>query len=223
MGNQGTDTKAFIEALLVLLFAFLYPISTSLVYTIGIGTKPLNLTDVGSVALMGFELGVVGMFLLYWKARGSKLNELGISIGEIDILYTVLLFIAIYILPWAQYTLWVLFTRTAPSQSGFELVGHLSPFSVLLMSIVNPIYEELFLVGYVYSQLSKNTHWAFIALLSTLVRVSYHTYQGWYSVIGVGLYGLVMATFYWKFRRLAPVVIAHGLLDVYTLGQLMSP
>lgn len=222
MTNQSTDTKAFIEALLVLLFAFLYPLSTSLAYTIGIGVKLPNLTDAGSVALMGFELGVIGMFLLYWKARGSKFNELGVSVSKIDILYTVLLFVAIYLLFSAQYTIWVRFTRTAPSQSGLELGGHLSPFSVLLMSIVNPIYEEIFLIGYLYSRLSKNMHWAFIALLSILVRVSYHTYQGFYSVIGIGLYGLVMATFYWKFRRLAPIVIVHGLLDAYTLSQLTS-
>ncbi|MCT2088975.1 CPBP family intramembrane metalloprotease [Micrococcus terreus] len=55
--------------------------------------------------------------------------------------------------------------------------------------------------------------WA-VAVISSLVRASYHLYQGLGPGIGNLVMGLVFAVFYLKYRRVMPLVVAHLLLDV---------
>jgi membrane protease YdiL (CAAX protease family) len=88
---------------------------------------------------------------------------------------------------------------------------------VLLASVVNGIYEETFLVGYLvrgFAALGPG-----LALgLSVLVRLLYHVYQGPIGSLSVVVFGLVVGAFYWRTRALWPVVFAHALQDVIALS-----
>lgn len=91
----------------------------------------------------------------------------------------------------------------------------------ILVSVVNPIYEELIYLGVVAASLRRQT--IPLALSGSLVaRVVVHLYQGPLGIIGTVPMGLVFGAYYLKTRRLWPLVIAHGLLDILAFGALAS-
>jgi len=90
----------------------------------------------------------------------------------------------------------------------------LSPMA-LAYGLLNGFYEEFFFLGLMTSV--KDEHkWAALAF-STLVRFSFHTYQGmlWAIVIGV-VYGLFYYFMYKKVvKNLLPFFLTHALADMF--------
>ena len=85
--------------------------------------------------------------------------------------------------------------------------------TVLLFSVVNGIYEETFVVGYVVGCLARQSTWVVI-ISSALIRFSYHIYQGPEAVLFILPFGLVFAYLYVKYRKLWPLVLCHIILNV---------
>lgn len=81
--------------------------------------------------------------------------------------------------------------------------------SMSLIIIVNSVFEEFLLMGYLFKRLERY-HPALIIVLSMLIRQSYHTYQGWLSIVMILPTGLVFGYYYYKHKKLWPVIIAHG-------------
>lgn len=87
---------------------------------------------------------------------------------------------------------------------------------VLILSAVrHAVLEEVIVVGYLFLRL-RELGWSTPAILltSSLVRGSYHLYQGFGPFIGNVLMGLLFAWFYTRTRRVMPLVIAHALIDI---------
>ncbi|MDR2254966.1 MAG: CPBP family intramembrane metalloprotease [Arthrobacter sp.] len=85
---------------------------------------------------------------------------------------------------------------------------------LLLAALRNGLLEEVIVIGYLFERLKTlgwNT-WA-ILLSAAVLRGSYHLYQGIGPFIGNALMGLIFGWFYLKTQRVAPLVIAHFLLD----------
>jgi len=94
----------------------------------------------------------------------------------------------------------------------FENSIFLSLPVALLLSVVNGAFEEFFLARYLVDALAH--YGAAIALgCSALIRVTYHLYQGPLGVVSVLLFGVVVTSFYWWYRQVWPVMVAHMLAD----------
>ena len=81
--------------------------------------------------------------------------------------------------------------------------------------LLNGFYEEFFFLGLMTSVKEEN-QWKALAF-STLVRFSFHTYQGmlWAIVIGV-VYGLFYYFMYKKVvKNLLPFFLMHALADMF--------
>jgi hypothetical protein len=112
---------------------------------------------------------------------------------------------------------WVLF---APGDTGASSSGAgLSWPGILAVSIINPLFEELFLCAYMLPFLAKRRGPVVAVAASLLVRLSFHTYQGPVGLLSIGLVGLVFTLFYARTQRLWPVLIAHGALDFLALAN----
>ena len=81
--------------------------------------------------------------------------------------------------------------------------------SISLIIIINSIFEEFILIGYLFKRLEKYNPVIIIGL-SMLIRLLYHTYQGWLSLTMILPTGLVFGYYYYKHKKLWPVIIAHG-------------
>jgi uncharacterized protein len=80
---------------------------------------------------------------------------------------------------------------------------------ISLIIIINSVFEEFLLIGYLFKRLEKY-HPVIIIGFSMLIRQSYHTYQGWISLFLILPTGLVFGYYYYKYKKLLPVIIAHG-------------
>lgn len=86
---------------------------------------------------------------------------------------------------------------------------------LVLAALQNAVLEEVVVVGYLMTRL-KDLTWSLPAVLvtSALVRGSYHLYQGIGPAFGNAVMGLVFGYFYHRTGRIAPLVVAHTILDI---------
>ena len=104
---------------------------------------------------------------------------------------------------------------------GVETSGPLSLSAVLLVSLVNPIYEEIFVCAYVIEATRRHGEWTWWGIaISAALRLAYHMYQGPSGMAFIMPFGLLCAIWYARTSRLWPLVIAHGLLDLVGLTLL---
>ncbi|MFY9636978.1 MAG: CPBP family intramembrane glutamic endopeptidase [Cellulosimicrobium cellulans] len=87
---------------------------------------------------------------------------------------------------------------------------------VLVLSAVrHAIVEEVIVVGYLLDRFGKVGWSVPVSILaSSMLRGSYHLYQGFGPFIGNAVMGVVFAWIYTKHCRVMPLVLAHSLLNI---------
>ncbi len=86
----------------------------------------------------------------------------------------------------------------------------------LLLIIVNSFFEEVFVTAYVIRFFSDRAAWAGI-VISTVIRFSYHTYQGPIAIASILPVGILFAWYYHAKRDLVPLIVAHTLMNLIFL------
>ncbi|MCX4821624.1 CPBP family intramembrane metalloprotease [Streptomyces sp. NBC_01142] len=86
---------------------------------------------------------------------------------------------------------------------------------LILSAIQNSVVEEVIVVGYLLRRLGQ-LGWTPMAALvaSSVLRGSYHLYQGIGGFIGNMVMGVVFVLLYRRWGRVGPLVAAHALLDI---------
>ncbi|MEU2563898.1 type II CAAX endopeptidase family protein [Streptomyces longispororuber] len=86
---------------------------------------------------------------------------------------------------------------------------------LVLSALQNAILEEVLVVGYLLRRLGQ-LGWTPMAALvgSSVLRGSYHLYQGIGGFIGNMAMGVVFVLLYRRWGRVGPLVVAHSLLDI---------
>lgn len=85
---------------------------------------------------------------------------------------------------------------------------------LLLSALKAAAAEEVIMIGYLYKKFDElGLSFMSKQLISSLIRASYHAYQGLAGIIGNFLMGLVFGWAYRRWGRVAPLLIAHFLLD----------
>ncbi|AJE39640.1 membrane protein [Streptomyces nodosus] len=89
-------------------------------------------------------------------------------------------------------------------------------FPVLILSALqNAVLEEVVVVGYLLRRLGQLGWTPGTALAaSSVLRGSYHLYQGIGGFLGNLVMGLVFVLLYRRWGRVGPLVVAHSLLDI---------
>lgn len=94
--------------------------------------------------------------------------------------------------------------------------------SRVLYSLLNGVYEEVYFIGMVLAVKPRWRHWFW--LFSLFVRVSFHTYQGLLSAVGIGLIlGIGYYIWYEKLgkKNFYPIFLSHAIADVWGLNVLI--
>ncbi|MET9355698.1 type II CAAX endopeptidase family protein [Streptomyces sp. NPDC006617] len=89
-------------------------------------------------------------------------------------------------------------------------------YPVLILSAVqNSVLEEVVVVGYLLRRLDQLGWGAGASLAaSSVLRGSYHLYQGIGGFVGNMVMGVVFVYLYRRWGRVGPLVVAHSLLDI---------
>jgi uncharacterized protein len=86
---------------------------------------------------------------------------------------------------------------------------------LVLSALRSALQEEVIVVGFLVTRLDELRWrpWA-VLLASALLRGSYHLYQGFGGFVGNAVMGAVFVLLYRRWGRVAPLVVAHFLLDL---------
>jgi membrane protease YdiL (CAAX protease family) len=98
----------------------------------------------------------------------------------------------------------------------FHRVSELTIPFIILISIVNPVFEETLECGYFFQALQRHGMWVTV-LASAVFRGFLHASMGVSGFVFMFASGLLFGFFYWRWRQLWPLVVAHALQMLYSL------
>ncbi len=220
-----TDRRTLTEEVVVVLMLSLL---ASAVYAIlSLLEAPLAGTVVASAnqstqlarQLVGFVFGLAPVFLVVHLVRRSGEGLAGIGLApdrpRADATKGITLFAVVGLAGFGLYLGAVelgvnRFVVPAPP------LGHWWTVPVLLLTALEAaLVEEVIVLGYLVTRL-RQLSWSPVAAVagSSLLRGSYHLYQGWGGFLGNLAMGVLFAVLFLRWRRTWPFVVAHFLLDV---------
>jgi CAAX protease family protein len=226
VGEIGEVVKARIrgwsentETSVVLVLAFGLPIVGSLYALVSLERSTPPITSPHLLRLLVSELVLGALIASLLKVRGWTPTRLGLRPTWSDVVWGLLLVVASYVAYYAVWiavaNLWSGFTRAVAST---HLVAREIPLPIsVAVSIVNPIFEEVFVCGYVIAALKGRIGTAGAVNVSMGIRLVCHLYQGPVGVVSIVPIGLVYAFYFARTGRLWPVILAHAVEDLLGL------
>lgn len=171
-----------------------------------------------------YELFVLAWLGAFMKLRGWTLERLGFSIGlrdtSVGILLAIIVFCAVWVIDQVMGS--AAPTMLDAARRFDKVSGELDVWTMLLSSIVDSVFEELFVCAYVIAALKEKRGAAFALNVSIALRVGCHVYQGLYGVLVGASLGLVFGYWYLKSGRIWPLLVAHAALQ-FTELVMLSP
>jgi membrane protease YdiL (CAAX protease family) len=186
--------------------------------------------------LYPLSFGGISIIIIYLSKKyflKENLNDFNSQKGNIlkDIVWgfglTALYFILFYV---EKLTLtdWLIFT---PNYELINLMIDMREKPILLVLWFGPVlwigialYEELIRV-YILSSLwkfNKSKIWVFTVIILTSILIGFtHMSQGSYGIVTISLKSLIACFFFYRFRRLLPLIIAHALYDGLQVASLL--
>ena len=204
------------EMAIVLLSAFGIFVVSSVLMATGVADVPA-MNNARLMGLLIYEMTVLALLGSLLWARGWTLERLGIATPVLqDLIDAAGLVVVAYLIPACI----VPFLPAELRQSvGVPFVA--LPLSLPLVtatSLINPVFEEIFVVGYVFAALrGVNVAWAIN--VSIALRIAYHLYQGPASVVFILPLAVVFGWWYSTRPSLWPLMIAHAALDFLALAR----
>jgi membrane protease YdiL (CAAX protease family) len=212
------DLSAPVEFLLIVVICFWWAIggSVAAIAVAMTGAAPqVELTDDRALWLVIVELAGLALVLLIARIRGWSPRSFGWQISWKRTGEGMLLFLATGTIAG---TLGILANVLHPGAVSFAAVpGTLSVPMAILVSLVNPLFEETIQVGYFVHALRRFGMWPAV-LASAAFRGFLHTYQGLGAVVVIFPLGVIFCLMYWRRRQLWPLILAHML---FSLGALI--
>jgi uncharacterized protein len=216
------DLPASVEFCFVILICFGLSLFTSIR---GIAShlmhvaKPFPLSDRIVLWLVCYEL--LAFMLVFWiaRVRGWSFKTFGLRVSwKWTGAGVLLLIVALVVLSFQT----VIKNLLDPPDGKVEPLtnGGLTPPFVILLSVINPIFEELMEVGYFVHALKRYGVWLAV-VASAFFRAALHGYAGFNLAAGVLLLGLIFGSAYAWWRQLWPLVLAHALIDFFALYRLI--
>lgn len=215
---QSLSTRA--EFVLVIGFAFGLSCLASIDIVLrGFPQQATSFTDQALYATLIYEILILLLLGLLLHYRGWKLSDFHLKpswIGTIQgpglalIIYLIVILlsnIVSSIIPEA-------FSETNKAVS---VSPTMSMTPIILVSIINPVFEEVFVCAYVINVLQKQRGVWFAVNTSVAIRLLYHSYQGIPGLLLIIPMGLLFALFYVRKQTLWPLLIAHAFWDMLPL------
>jgi membrane protease YdiL (CAAX protease family) len=207
-----------VEFLVVVTWAFGLPIFSSIL-SIGQTHDVALFTDAVLVSNLLFQMLVAAFLVWFLRVREWTLAKVGLRVDLRGTLWAFGLLAGCYALIFACEMAAQLLPIDIPVLMGLlpKSNGKLSMEVVFLASVVNGVFEELFVAGYAITALSQARGMWTAINVSTALRVLYHLYQGPLAFLTIAPMGLLFGYVYARTRQLWPLVLAHVMLDIVGL------
>lgn len=167
-----------------------------------------------TIAAIDIFCGLIALFIL--RARGWKRSDFGLQVSMPLTIGGMFLFIGANIFIASLNYAFIAATGTNPANATTP-VAKASWLAVILVVAVDPLFEEFFEVAYLLRAAEEHGP-AFCISLSAAVRLVCHLWQGPVAALTILPLGLIFAAVYWKWRRVWPLVVAHGVASWFGLA-----
>jgi CAAX protease family protein len=191
------------------------------------------LTDWRMVHTILMESAILGLLFIHLHWRGWKMSDLKIKptwrASGVGLLLIPGMMIPNSVIVAAGFIILYLLQPPAASFSAFVTAGSppLTPHSIQLSwltvipaLIFNGFFEEITCMGYAFNQFAAKRGPLFALVLTVLLRMSCHTYQGVIHALGIGSAFFVCGLVYWWTRNLWPLILAHIIVDILSFSAL---
>jgi membrane protease YdiL (CAAX protease family) len=206
------------EFAIVMVLAFGYFIAASLWLALHPVAHPYH-SGGSLIGLAVCELLLMALLFPFLRVRGWSLAKIGLTPTVKDTGFGFLLFVATYavwLLTWR--TTVVLAPGVAQTMTSMQVVAPGIGIPVaIVVSLINPVFEEIFVAGYLITALRAKHSPLFALNASVAIRLLYHLYQGPLGIMVTVPMGLIFASWYVQRGRLWPLIVAHVLLDLVGL------
>lgn len=174
-------------------------------------TKGIQVSNYGAYYNTLYQIIILTLVGIFLKYRGWKLSDFNLSFKFRMIFIAILLFyITNFLINITFGISTILGSDVINTGNKPTLTINADWLSLTMIIVINSIYEELLLIGYLFKRLERLNP-VLVIIFSMLVRLSFHTYQGWYSLISIPAIALVFGIYYINFKKLWPLIIAHGI------------
>src|SRR5689334_11013003 len=198
------------EFALVVALAFGLPLLGSLSAVMSYTGGEIAFGDADVLATVAFELVVGAIVWFVLRNRGWKWSDFAIYASRGSTILGAIL-AGIILVVW-------LLLEAIIGKAG--TVSNAGPATIVIGLLVDPVFEEMLVLGYVVQALRKRFGLTTAFNVSLALRVLYHLYEGPLAVIPLAFFGLVMTLVYVRMGRLWPCIVAHGILDFVGLADL---
>jgi len=167
-------------------------------------------------SLLLYESVVLAVLCAFLYLRDWNAQRIGLKPAALDTLIGIALAAATYA---AYLAIWLLVSAAGlqPTTLGgtqSQVAGSLALPAVIAFGLLNPLFEELFVCGYVITLAREKGRLSLGVNASIAIRLIYHLNQGGMGVIGIIPFGLICAVWYARTARLWPVIVAHAMIDL---------
>ena len=220
---RALSPQAELALVLVVAFGAIVPRSLAALAggLAGPATPPLTNAALLRTALL--EILILGVLALFLRARGWTLRRLAAAPTLEDLVVGIALAVACY---GGYAILWNVTLILAPGIGAAAhatrlIAGPLQWPTLVLVSLVNPVFEEVLACAYVIAALRERAGVVAAVNTSAALRVFCHFYQGAVGLLGIVPMALLFAWWYARTQRLWPLIVAHALVDLagLALGQ----
>ena len=175
--------------------------------------------NIYAIVVQSFELAIA---FLYLKVRRFDFSQWKYQVTWKGTLFAAALFLGLALLMDIISIIaygWPAVSASIGTGGLTMLLGEID-LSLIVFSLLNGFYEEIFFLGICTAVAQPYQPLSLVYAL--LVRVSFHTYQGLPTALGIGLgVGLVYYIFFrTKGENLYPYMLSHSIADVIGLGIL---
>lgn len=198
----------------------------SLLYGLTADEAPSSGSAFGKGHLYGVvitELICIPLIAAVLYVRGWRLSDFPMGIGKAATALGLLIATGAWVLDMVIYAgLEQIFPAMWAGGDGGDAYRPTNPpdfVAVYIASIVNPVFEEVVVCGYVIATLSRRFGQTTAVNVSVVIRASYHLYQGIAALPFHLAYGLIQAYTYVRVGRLWPLVVSHAVLDFFALAH----
>ena len=207
-----TEKGSAMERLAIILICFGY-LTFGSVYAVISGQRAFDYDNEAVLFVLGLEVAFGAAALLLLRQRGWSRRDIGFEVSRGSTAGALGLLFGTNIVCGVAY---LILSASTDLMRGWETAPvrfTAAPALMLLFLIVNSLFEEIFVVGYLI-EASPAGEAFFAVSVSALVRLLSHTYQGPLAIATILPLGLIFAAVYLRWRNLWPLVLAHTVMNV---------